>query len=104
MQASPGCVPSTEDPHRDISMPLKQSKYTTLPYLDAIHQLQTQLGPISALKQPLRQAVNYCRTNEANMKELLNLLEDTLKHIHSVDKPKVKRTPKKKVEDYTLPS
>ena len=80
--------------------------YSTLPYLDSIHQATGINGTVNNLKKPLRLAVNANRVNLSGMKELIHLLEETLEFITQVeDKPKRKKrvskpTPKK---EYDLP-
>lgn len=80
--------------------------YSTLPYLDNVHQTLVINGPVNALKKPLRNAVNANRVNLSGMKELIQILEETLEFITQVEnKPKRKKrvskpTPKK---EYDLP-
>ena len=80
--------------------------YSTLPYLDNIHQTLAVNGPVNLLKKPLRNAVNANRVNLNGMQELIKLLEETLEFITQVeDKPKRKKrvskpTPQK---EYDLP-
>ncbi len=81
-----------------------QSPYTNLPYLDNIHQKICTNGYVTKLKTPLRNAVNANRDNPNGMRELIDMLEDTLVFIRQNDKPKKKRTYKKKTEpEYDLP-
>ena len=85
---------------------INANPYSTLPYLDNIHQSLVVNGYVNILKKGIRNAVNANRTNLHGMKELISLLEETLEFITQVeDKPKRKKrvskpTPKK---EYDLP-
>lgn len=78
--------------------------YIDLPYLDNTNQKIAVNGYVNKLKAPIRNAVNANRTNLDSMKELIDLLEDTLVFIKQNDKPK-KRVYKKRDDkvEYTLP-
>lgn len=81
----------------------KGTKYSKLRYLDNVHQPFCTNGYVNTLKTPLRNAVNGCRATESGMQELIDLLEQTLSHINSIDKPKRKKRIVKKEDEYNLP-
>jgi hypothetical protein len=85
-------------------MPVSKDKYKRLPYLDAVNQVRVYCGITNKLKIPLRNAVNACRTNDDNMRELLALLEETLAHIKQLDKPKTRKKKKVVETEYELPN
>lgn len=73
-------------------------RYYKLPYLDATKQPQISCGVVNKLKSPLRNAVNSCRQDDVNMKELINLLETSLAHIQQLEVKRKKRISRQKPE------
>ena len=80
----------------------KNTDYTHLPYLDNVDQPFCKNARVSALKNPIRRAVNENRTNPEAMQELIALLQGTLTHV--MKKKTRKRASPKKEPEYELPS
>lgn len=80
----------------------QQTKYEHLPYLDSIDQKLSRSSEVNLLKKPLRDAVNSARRNAESMQGIIDILNDTLKHIQTKKTVKKKKIPKK-VEEYELP-
>ena len=80
----------------------KSTDYSHLVFLDNTDQPLIRNARVSALKNPIRRAVNENRTNPEAMQELITLLQGTLTHV--MKKPPRKKKPvTKKEETYDLP-
>jgi hypothetical protein len=74
----------------------QKGRYSKLQYLDVTDQPAVFGGENNVVKKALRNAINANREDDVKMRELLNLMDSSCKHIDMIE---VKRAARKRTAD-----